>query len=122
MKNAINSLLATVVIGAGIVFSSTGIAAATGDRSFWLSNEGRGDIYSLRISPSDGTEFSIDLLGDEVVEAGDDAYLIEPRGFRRTCVFDIEITKANGFEIMLWEVDLCEVSDVVVDGRQAEAF
>lgn len=121
MKTVFKNILAAVAISAGIIVSVTGPSAAA-DRSFWLANEGRGDVYSVRISPSDGAGFSVDLLGSDVVAMGDDPLLIRPRGFRRTCVFDIEITKGNGHEIMLWDVDLCAISGIVVDGRRAEAF
>lgn len=118
MKNALSKLLATLITG--VMIASAGNAVAC-DRSVTITNDGRGEIFTVRIAPSGTGSFSEDLLGDDVIFGGED-YWLDPEFNTRASYFDIEITYANGREVMLWEANLCEVGDIIVDGRQAWTF
>lgn len=105
------ALAATVAAGAVLAASS----AQTYERWIDIANYGDCPIVLLQISHVDTNDWGGDLLGSGVIPAGD-TVRVEPRHPRGYCRFDVLLTFADGTEQAIWDVNLCEATDLVADG------
>ncbi len=101
MKTAFSKLLATTVIGTVLVVCATETAAQPPIAiSGWPMKAGAMSAMSTSPPPSARATATICSRGHR--QGGRPSPMpLSPRGFRRTCVFDIEITKSDGYEIIL---------------------
>ena len=81
-------------------------------RDFQLQNNSAVDIASVYISPSDANSWGDDVMGSDVLAAGN-AVNLTFRGFDgATCNYDIKVLGTGGQEGYLYKVDLCSISTV----------
>ena len=104
----------TLAATAAAVAIFTTNAATALDRSVYVQNDGDCPIWSVRMSHIDRRHYGPDLLGDYVIPAGAGEWL-RPVNDQGYCRFDLLITYANGDEVQLWDVNLCEALTVQAD-------
>ena len=114
----------SAVVGAVLGLSTLHATADDGlNRRFDLVNESGRTIYAVRISHIDRSTFGRDLLGEYIVRSGQTAEL-EPVRHQGYCRFDVQITFENGAFQNIWDVNLCEATELVTYGydRSRNAF
>jgi hypothetical protein len=102
---------------AGAAFSAD--FAAAEERWVDIVNEGSSSIYSVHITRNDDTGWGRDLLGRYLIPAGDEMR-VEPDNHGDYCFFDVKITYATGEEMLMWDVDLCDIIVIYTDGYYAD--
>lgn len=123
MKHLLNTtafarMAAAAVLAASVLSAS---AAQAYDRSVYIYNDGWNRIYSVHISHIHSPVWQNDLLGSYMIRAGSGTY-VSPRNHQGYCRFDVRITYDTGKIVRLWDVDLCEVTEIVADEWGAQAF
>lgn len=80
---------------------------AGGDHLVRLTNTGKGAISAVYVAPAGSTDFSDDLLGNQVAGAGRTVSLKikDPGG---TCVFDVQFLLADGSLVTRKGVNVCQ--------------
>jgi hypothetical protein len=115
MKKLLISAVAVAVLGL------TTFQASAYQRWFDLVNDTGSTIVSVRATNIDDPSFhGRDLLGDYIVRPGQHMR-IEPVRTQGYCRFDLELTFDNGARQSIWDVNLCEATQVVTRG-EAGAF
>ena len=99
-----------------VLLLPAGAVAAADPRDFQLVNDTADTIYFVYVSPADAESWGEDVLGDEVLLAGE-SRTITFEGFfedpeTATCLYDIKVESADGQEAVLYDVDLCATSTV----------
>ncbi|MEZ5670617.1 MAG: hypothetical protein R3F55_24915 [Alphaproteobacteria bacterium] len=98
---------------AAAVLASASAAALAGQQDFTVVNDSAQDIYYLFVSPQSSDNWGDDILGQSIIPAGD--YVdVQMDNFGSECLFDIQVANAYGETLEFWGVDLCSVSQVVV--------
>ena len=101
-----------------VMAAMTGAAVARSDDGLyrWIDvvNVGDQPIWYVQISDVGDGHYGRDLLGDQMILVGDTIRL-EPDRDRGYCKFDALFTFADGTEVMLWDVNLCEATKIFVD-------
>jgi hypothetical protein len=111
MKKILISALAAAVLGL------SAFQASAYERWFNLVNDTSNTIVSVRITNVDDPSFhGRNLLGGRVVRPGYSTD-IEPVRHQGYCRFDLELTYANGDRQSIWNVNLCEATEVVTHGQ-----
>jgi hypothetical protein len=102
-------LMITAAAAALVAMTSAGGASAL-ERWVNVWNTGSSAIWSVRISNIHDGSFGPDLLGGSVIPPGYTT-TVEPyaNGY---CRFDVEITYETGQVIDLWNLNLCELTDI----------
>ena len=111
MKGTMSALVA-----ATLGLSSLPVKANVGlDRSFDIVNRSNNAIFAVRASHIDRNSFGTDLLGAYVVQPGQWMHLwpVRHQGY---CRFDVQIVFDNGDVQNIWDVNLCEASQLVIYG------
>jgi len=115
MKKLLISAVAAAVLGL------TTFQASAYQRWFDLVNDTGSTIVAVRATNIDDPSFhGRDLLGDYIVRPGQHMR-IEPVRHQGYCRFDLELTFDNGDRQSIWNVNLCEATQVVTRG-EAGAF
>jgi len=114
------SVMTAAVLGLG---SLQATAADGFNRRFDIVNESDATIVAVRASNIDNPNFGRDLLGNYVVRPGYKMNLLPVRD-QGYCRFDVQITFGNGDVQRIWDVNLCEATEVVTYGYdlQRHAF
>jgi hypothetical protein len=104
-----------------VMAAMTGAAVArTNDGLYrWIDivNVGDQPIWHVQITDVGDRGYGRDLLGDDIILVGD-SVRVEPDRDRGYCKFDALFTLftfADGTEVMLWDVNLCEATKIFVD-------
>lgn len=104
-----SALLATLI---------TGTAASAYDghqRWFAVSNVGDFSIMYVRATHVDDTDWGGDLLGSsQIIPVGATEY-VEPHRHNGYCMFDIKVEFADDSYTTAMNVNLCEITEIVVD-------
>lgn len=87
--------------------------AMADDLDFLFENNSSYTIVELYASPSNVDEWEEDILGRDILEAGESAR-VTIRDGRRTCEYDLKIVFDDGDEITD-TTDLCETESYRVD-------
>jgi hypothetical protein len=104
-------LLLTAVSASALVVVLAQSAFAD-PRDFQLQNNSSVDIAAVYISPSDLASWGDDVMGSDVLVAGN-AVNLTFRGFDgATCNYDIKVLGVGGQDGYLYKVDLCSISTV----------
>lgn len=106
IHGALGMLMALGTVGAG-----AGVAHAD-PRDFRLTNNTGTTINEVYASPSDQVEWGEDILGVDVLPAGEVVTIQFQRFTPGNCLYDIKVVTSEGNEGELNQVNLCEVTDV----------
>jgi hypothetical protein len=108
--------LITTTIAATIGLGAAQASADYLSREFLLVNRSNHAITEVLASNiGAGTFVPIDLLGEETVGPHDSS-VIEPFNDQGWCRFDIRITFGNGLQQDVYDVNLCEATQVTTYG------
>jgi hypothetical protein len=102
---------------AALVLGLTTLQASAYQRWFDLVNNSSHAIVAVRATNVDDPRFhGRDLLGQYAIAPGESMRIepVRPRGY---CRFDLELTFDNGDRQAIWNVNLCEASQVVTRGE-----
>ena len=117
--NKFTTALFAVVLSAGAVVSTASLAHASYGDGYerWVDivNLSGMEIWSVQISNIDNPTWPrFDLLRGDVIDGYDQAR-VEPPHPQGYCRFDALITYADGTEVPVWDVNLCEATTIEVD-------
>ncbi len=104
-------LLLTAVSAAALVLVLAQSAFAD-PRDFALQNNSSVDIASVYVSPSDLNDWGDDVMGSDVLSAGQTVNLTFRNFDGATCNYDVKVLGVQGQEGYLYKVDLCSISTV----------
>ena len=111
MKTFLRNALVASTLVAGLATASSAFAF---DRTVDISNVSNSTIVGVQISDIGRGDWGYNLLNN-VVPAG---YVVEiaPDVTRGYCRFDVQLTYANGDVWDIYDVNLCDATDIVTDG------
>jgi hypothetical protein len=92
-----------------VVFAQSALADP---RDFQLQNTSAVDIASVYVSPSDLNSWGDDVMGRDILPAGNAVNLTFGGFDGTTCTYDIKVLGTGGQEGYLYKVDLCSVTSV----------
>src|SRR5438105_10789742 len=75
-------------------------------RDFTLVNSTGTVITHLFVGPSESSDWGDDILGRDVLDAGDSVDIVFARFDGETCLYDIKVMTQDGREGFLYKVDL----------------
>jgi len=104
-------LLLTVVSAVALVLLLTQSAFAD-PRDFTLRNRSDVDISYVYVSASAQDDWGDDVLGEDILPAGDSVDITFDRFDGETCNYDIKVVGSGGELGYLYKVDLCRISTV----------
>lgn len=81
-------------------------------RDFQLTNNSSVDLAYVYVSPSATDDWGDDLMGTDVLSAGQTIDVSFKKFDGSTCNYDIKVIGTGGEEGYLYKVDLCTVSTV----------
>jgi hypothetical protein len=110
-QTKIVNVFAAAAIAAGAVFSSPAMAY---ERWIDVENVGQSEIVSIRISNIDDEDWSRNLIRGSYIEAGN-TMTVEPRITEGYCRFDMLVEYEDGEQVKVWDINLCEATDIQFD-------
>jgi hypothetical protein len=81
-------------------------------RDFELNNNSSVDIAYVYVSPSAADDWGDDIMGTDVLPAGQSVNVTFRKFDGETCNYDVKVVGVGGEEGYLYKVDLCSVSHV----------
>jgi hypothetical protein len=87
-------------------------SALADPRDFHLTNNSSVDLAYVYVSPSAAADWGDDVMGSDVLSAGQSVDLSFRRFDGSTCNYDLKVIGVGGEEGYLYKVDLCSVTDV----------
>ena len=104
-------LLATAVAAAAfvVVFAQSALADP---RDFTLRNNSAVDIASVYVAPSANDDWGDDVMGSDILPAGQSVDINFRKFDGQTCQYDIKVLGTGGQEGYLYKVDLCSIDTV----------
>ena len=81
-------------------------------RDFTLQNESDVDIAYVYVSPSATDDWGDDIMGIDVLDAGDSVDVTFDYFDGRTCLYDIKVVGTGGELGYLYKVNLCRIDTV----------
>lgn len=115
---ALRSALFAAASLAAVVSSSSAFAY---ERWVNVVNNASTAIYSINISHIDTADWGPDLLGEYTIPVGYES-VVEPAWNDGYCRFDVLITYDTGATLTLWDVNLCEATDIVAYDASADVY
>jgi hypothetical protein len=112
LKTTFTGITAAAVIAGSLMMTS---AASAYERWVNIVNYGDSEIVHVRIRHIDTRHWGPDLLGNYVIEVGDDFTVdpVRPNGY---CRFDIKLEYADGNTQVIRDQNLCVAEEIVADG------
>lgn len=106
------SKLISVVTALAVISSP----ASADNLARWIDveNVGSSGIVGIYISNVDDDAWSRNLIRGNYIPAGD-TMTVEPRRPNGYCRFDMLIEYEDGEELTVWDVNLCEETDIAVN-------
>ncbi len=106
-------------------FVVAGSLAAAGSASAYerwvdIHNIGDSNIVGVRISDIGRNDWGYNLLNGVIPANG--VGEVEPYRNRGYCRFDVQVTYADGSAWDIYDVNLCEATDIVTDGPSYEVY
>jgi len=96
------------------LLSASAPAISQGRQNFTLVNETGYDIAELYVSPSNAADWQEDVLGENILEDGDE-FEVRFQRSTRTCLWDIKVVYDDDDSSAEWgDIDLCKVSEVTI--------
>jgi hypothetical protein len=96
-----------------LLASAAATAAYAAQQDFTIVNDTGQTILTLNVSPSDADEWGPDILGVDMLAAGEDAAITFDRDEER-CEWDIRVTYEDGDTASWGGIDLCETSTITL--------
>ena len=112
MLRSIRSAFAATA--AAVVMTAASLGAHAGQQDFTVVNQSGQDIYYIFVSPDYSDNWGDDVLAQNILPAGSTVD-IRMDNFGSHCTFDIQVADRDGDALEFWGVDLCRVSQVVVE-------
>ena len=81
-------------------------------RDFELKNASAADIAFVYVSPTATNDWGDDILGSDLLAAGQSTDVTFRAFDGNTCMYDVKVVGVGGEEGYLYKVDLCSVSSV----------
>ena len=111
MRRSIFLLLLAFCVWSSMAIGTTTNAAAD-PRDFTLVNESDVTIMYVYVTSSDTASWNEDLLGNDVLIAGQSINITFAEFSDGNCLYDIKVVAADGREGYLWAIDLCTINTV----------
>jgi hypothetical protein len=111
-KVRLHRLLLTVVSAFALVLVLAQSAFASDPRDFELRNNSSVDIAFVYVSASATSDWGDDILGEDVLPAGQNVNVTFRAFDGNTGNYDVKVVGTGGEEGYLYKVDLCSVSYV----------
>ena len=102
-----------LILSSVLVLVSGVVPAFAEDLVFMLDNKSSSAIHEFYASPVDVNEWEQDILGQDVLEAGNFARITIKDG-RSVCNYDLKIVFADGEEMEEQAINLCETGSYTV--------
>jgi hypothetical protein len=96
-----------------LVFSTFASPAFAGQQDFTIINSTGQAIMTLNVSPSDETNWGPDILGVDILAAGEQSEISFDRDEER-CNWDIRVTYEDGDTGDWRQVNLCETTTITL--------
>ena len=100
-------------IGGALLASALATAAYAAQQDFTIVNDTGQVIMTLNVSPSDENQWGPDILGTDVLAAGESAEISFDRAEER-CEWDIRVTYQDGDSGAWGGINLCETTTVTL--------
>jgi len=101
------------IAAAALAVASLATAALAGQQDFTITNNTGQTILTLNVSPSDEESWGPDILGVEVLGAGEEASITFDNDEER-CEWDIRVTYEDGDTGAWGGINLCETTNVTL--------
>ena len=101
------------ILGGAIAAALLATAAYAAQQDFTIVNDTGQAIMTLNVSPSDSNQWGPDILGSDVLAAGERAEVSFDRDEER-CEWDIRVTYEDGDTGDWRGIDLCETTTVTL--------
>jgi hypothetical protein len=88
------------------------IPAFADPRDFNVANNTSIVLTQVYVSPSDTADWGDDIMGQDVLNAGENVDVSFRKFDGTTCLYDIKVTGQQGQVGFLYKVDLCSISTV----------
>ena len=106
--------LASTAIALAIPATFTNTQAALAEAiSFELINNSSQDVWYLYVSPSTDDNWGEDILGEDIIYAGESAEVVIDDGLA-TCEYDLLAVSDTDVELQDYGLDLCEMSSYTI--------
>ena len=101
---------------AALTMFPTASEALARERWVDIVNEIERPILAVHVSPLGRPDFGDDdLLGPHLIPVGGE-HRVTPRAHGDHCRFDVLITYMDGGDDVVWDVNLCRATEIVIDG------
>ena len=87
--------------------------AIAGQQDFRIHNETGQAILTLKVSPSGDANWGPDILGVEILAAGESGIVSFDRD-TEACLWDVEVTYEDGDKGDWRQINLCETTDITL--------
>jgi hypothetical protein len=81
-------------------------------RDFTLKNNSSVDISYVYVSPADAQQWGDDVMGSDVLPAGQSVDISFGKFDGVSCAYDVKVIGLQGQEGYLYKVDLCHIDTV----------
>jgi hypothetical protein len=115
--NLFRTTTAAFVVAASL---ATAGSASAFERWIDIHNVGDSNIVAVRISDVGRDDWGYNLLRGVIPVNG--VRELEPARSRGYCRFDVQVTYADGNSWDIYDVNLCEATDIVTDGPSYEVY
>lgn len=109
--NLFRTTIAALTVSAGLVAAN---AASAFERWINVHNVANVDLVEVRISDIDNNSWGPDLVGGYIPSGWVDT--LDPMNTRGYCRFDILLGYSDGSTAEIYDVNLCEATDLHTDG------
>lgn len=116
--SAFTRIAAALVVTAGVLAANV---AQAYERWIYIVNDGSEAIHYVYITHIHDERWGYDLLGHDVILAGD-YLMVEPQRPQGYCRFDVKIVYASGRSVTRRDVNLCEAYRIDTNERSAQVY
>jgi hypothetical protein len=88
------------------------IPAFADPRDFNVVNNTSIVLTHVYVAPSDSSDWGDDIMGQDVLAAGDNVNVVFRKFDGTTCLYDVQVMGQQGQTGVLYKVDLCTISTV----------
>lgn len=92
-------------------------ARATDQRDFQLVNDSPMDIHEVYVSSVQTDDWEEDVLGQDILAAGNSVEIKFEAGVSGTCFYDLKVVTGKRQSVEVGNVNLCQSAAVIFDGQ-----
>jgi hypothetical protein len=104
--------VAAIIASASLVAAFGAQSVFADQRDFTLTNNASIPLKSVYVSTADTKSWEEDILGRDILAAGDSVNINFGKADAGVCLYDIKVTGFEGQAGYLYGVDLCTVTNV----------